>query len=752
MVLHDAPAEMPLRQVRADVRPARSRVRRAEDEGSVVTLLVVVHEHVRRARVEPVGADVVHEEPVGEIHAVLDRAPRCAAVEADVHPPVVGARPEHPLLDGGLREGGDRAEAAHGVGVPRRVLGPRPAHDRLPEAVDVPGEVPAHGAPRVAAIVAAPDPVTREVQARRIVGTDEDRRVPVEALLGLVRGGLRLDVDDLAGRAVVTDEVPLLPLRVDDVGVPRLGGRLVAVTEERHEPVRVGDAVGVEGARGTALGVVVLGAAVDVVEGLRVVEGDLVELRHGQVRAEAPRGAVVVGLVDAAVASHEQVLGVGGVEDQGVVVGVLRRVAEAAEVRAAVVGHVEPDVHLVDAAGLVRRGEDLLVVMGSGAPGEVVAALLPGAAAVERTPEAALALPLLDGRVDGARVEVADREADLAHVLGRQPAGELHPGLPPVRRLEDARLRTAVHEGRDGAVLLVQRGVEHVRVARVRDHLVRARVRPGCQDLPPGRAAVGGLVDAALAARRPERALGRDPERVTVLGVHDDAPDVLRCLEAPRLPAPPAVQAAVDAVPEPHVASADVLAGPDPDRARLARIDREAADRVARLVLEHGGPGRPAVLRLPDAAAPDGHVPGARILVVDRDVRDAARHERRADRAEREACEGRAGRVLRRLLRRRRSDEEGDGGQRRGACEGTESRHGRASHGGVMRPEDSRPPPPRAALRVAVAAGGPGRGDTAPRSPADLPVPRAAAPPLADRPQRRRFFFDGAGSHSANAP
>jgi hypothetical protein len=63
----------------------------------------------------------------------------------------------------------------------------------------------------------------------------------------------------------------------------------------------VADAVDAVGARGAALGVVVLRAAVDVVEGLVVVDRDLVELRHRQVGDEAPGLREVEALVEAAV-------------------------------------------------------------------------------------------------------------------------------------------------------------------------------------------------------------------------------------------------------------------------------------------------------------------------------------------------------------------------------------------------------------------------------------------------------------------
>jgi hypothetical protein len=121
--------------------------------------------------------------------------------------------------------------------------------------------------PAVAAVVRAPKALAGVVQAGRRVGADQDRRVPVPTLRRVARLGLRLDVDVLAGGAVVADKVALLPLTVGDVGVAGLGGGLVAVGTERDVPVVVADAVDGVGARRAALCRVVLGAAVDVVEG-----------------------------------------------------------------------------------------------------------------------------------------------------------------------------------------------------------------------------------------------------------------------------------------------------------------------------------------------------------------------------------------------------------------------------------------------------------------------------------------------------
>jgi hypothetical protein len=85
-----------------------------------------------------------------------------------------------------------------------------------------------------------------------------------------------------------------------------------AVAALGDEPVGVGDAVDAARARRAAQREVVLGAAVDVVERRRLVGGDVVELRDRQVVEEAPVGAAVVALVNAAVAADPVEVGVSG--------------------------------------------------------------------------------------------------------------------------------------------------------------------------------------------------------------------------------------------------------------------------------------------------------------------------------------------------------------------------------------------------------------------------------------------------------
>src|SRR5262249_59115205 len=151
------------------------------------------------------------------------------------------------------------------------------------------------------------------------------------------------------------------------------------------------------------------------------------------------------------------------------------------------------------------------------------------------------------------------------------------------------------------------------------------------EDLLPELAAVGGLVETAVAAGRPERPLGGDIDNVAVARIDDDLADVLRPREADVLPRLAAIVGAVDAVAVADAALTIVLARADPDGVGVLRIEGDGADGVGALAIEDGVPGGAGVGGLPDAARGDGDVPGGAVLRVDGERRDATRRDRRPD-------------------------------------------------------------------------------------------------------------------------
>ena len=103
-----------------------------------------------------------------------------------------------------------------------------------------------------------------------------------------------------------------------------------------------------------------------------------------------------------------------------------------------------------------------------------------------------------------------------------------------------------------------------------------------------------------------------------------------------------AVGGLVDAVADRHAVAHPALARPDPDRLGVLGIDRDRADRLHRLLVEHRLERGAAVHRLPHAAARRADIHGETIaLVHGGDRRDAAAHRRRADVPRAESRRGR---------------------------------------------------------------------------------------------------------------
>ena len=184
------------------------------------------------------------------------------------------------------------------------------------------------------------------------------------------------------------------------------------------------------------------------------------------------------------------------------------------------------------------------------------------------------------------------------------------------------------------AATLVGRGVHGVRVAGRELEVGDAGVLVDRERGGPGLSAIVAAIHAALAPRGPERPFGGDHHHVAVPRVDQDLADVLRVDEAHSLPGAAGVAALVDAIAPTHVAPAHVLPRADPDDFRVARVERDHADRVTRLVVEDGREDHARVRGLPETARARSDIPGAPVRRVHGEVGDASAHERGADAAE----------------------------------------------------------------------------------------------------------------------
>ena len=200
------------------------------------------------------------------------------------------------------------------------------------------------------------------------------------------------------------------------------------------------------------------------------------------------------------------------------------------------------------------------------------------------------------------RLRFANAQADAADVAGRQPFLELRPRPAGVGRLEDAALRARREEAVLATLALERRRVEHVGVRRIHRDLGEAGVLADLLRVRPRLAAVGGLVETALAAGRPERTDRRDVDDVRSRGSMTILP---MCCDVGSI-APdqvlPAVGRLVDAGAPRRAAHVVRFARADPDDVRVRRRDGDRADGAGAHRVEDRRPRHAGVGRLPHAA------------------------------------------------------------------------------------------------------------------------------------------------------
>ena len=167
------------------------------------------------------------------------------------------------------------------------------------------------------------------------------------------------------------------------------------------------------------------------------------------------------------------------------------------------------------------------------------------------------------------------------------PLWDLVQVLPPsVERCTD-RARPAGDEAARAALPLPGRREQHIGIARVELDVVGAGPVIDLEDAIPGFAAVGGLVDAAIAALSPERTLRSDVHDIGVARIDDDAADVFALFEAEVLPAAAAVNRLVDAIAIRDDALRVGFAGADPDRLGTLGVYGDGTDAERTLAVEY---------------------------------------------------------------------------------------------------------------------------------------------------------------------
>ena len=424
----------------------------------------------------------------------------------------------------------------------------------------------------------------------------------------------------------------------------------------------------------------------------------MIELRDGQVVVAVPAVAPVGAVPQAAVVAGDDVGGIAGVDPDLVVVPV-HAAGDAGKALAPVLAGDQLQVSLEHPVGVLRIHGDVGEV--EGPPDHELAAvpLAPGPAAVIGAEEGGAGA--LDHGIDDVGVGGGDGDTDPPQRPRREALVRLRclpgPAGPPVGGDIEAAARRLVRTlpaGAEGPALApeVPQGREQlVRVLRVdgQGRAARGQVRT-LQDLAPGHAAVGGLVEAPVGGIAPQPSGDAGIDRVGIARVDDDLRDPLRVRQAHVLPGVAAVGGLVDAV-----ADGDGVAGPGlprthPVGVRMVGIEGDGPDGLHRLSVEDRGEGGAPVPGLPHPAGRCPHQQRGPTVGLGPSGQggDAPRHGGGADVADAEAgkagggCGGGCGtdrRFRRGVGEGRQADRRGKGQGEGAAGGGPVADHGRAS-------------------------------------------------------------------------
>ena len=621
----------------------------------------------------------------GEVAA--DLGPGRPAVAAHLDIAVVGSCPEDARDEGRLGDG--RHAAPHRDAVVSRQGALRPAlepgaardavdhpHQHLGVPIHVLREVRAHR-PGLSAVARREEPVAARMQDARVVGGEEERRVPVPPDRGVKRrsrGDVRVrrilfirnpggDGARDALAQIHAPETPVLGFYEHDRRVRRVHLRVEPVPAADPIPVLREDRPGAHGTR-PAPAAVVLKARAHVV-GAPHVHGGVIGLPDGPRAQRFPGLALVPTHVDRPVVTDDEVVVVGRIDPERVLIDVavpaqhLPGTAAVARLRHAL-------IHRIDEIRILGGDADLTEVHGASV---LVAPELPRAALVRRSPHpgplrvgreridsrepAPFVLLLLGERrlpvrghfdlgVDNVGIGGRHGEGDPAQRACRQSVS-LHgrPCLTSVPGLPDSAPRPSAHEAAHGASALIGGGEQDIGIRRIHDEIRRAGVLIHREHMAPALSSVAGLEHAALGVRAEEMADRGHPHDIRIRRVNEDACDALRLPESRMHERGAAVGALVDTVPERRTLPVVRLARTHVEDIGIGGREGEGADGVRLVAVEDRFERRPVVRRLPQTAGREPHVEDPRVLGVDREIVDAAALPRGADGPPPEALEQR---------------------------------------------------------------------------------------------------------------
>src|SRR5690349_8495748 len=223
--------------------------------------------------------DTTHVRHVRNAGELVDLRPRYSTVATDLNQSVIGSNVEKPLSNRGFIDGADVSKIRRSRMTCDCIVRPGLSHQWKLVAVEMPGHVATKLLPCIAAVGASIQVLRSEINRVVIMRRNHYRHAPVVPEIHLAEFRLRLNRFLLARPDIVTDYSTILVFRVHSVRISRFDGRIESIAANGHIPVTVRDSLPIASLTRAGPAVVVLQAAVHIVERLAVIEIDRVVLR-----------------------------------------------------------------------------------------------------------------------------------------------------------------------------------------------------------------------------------------------------------------------------------------------------------------------------------------------------------------------------------------------------------------------------------------------------------------------------------------
>jgi len=239
----------------------------------------------------------------------------------------------------------------------------------------------------------------------------------------------------------------------------------------------------------------------------------------------------------------------------------------------------------------------------------------------------------LHQRVHHVRLVPGEIQADAAQFPLGKPLGmaQLFPGFAAVvGHVESAARPPRLEEPRPAA-MLPHRSDQVPGIARIHHQVAGSGAGVDIEHLPPGLAAVGGLVHPAVFGVGPGVAQGSHVHHVRVGGIEQDGVNGPGILEAHASPGLAPIQGAIHPGAHTRRVAAVALAGPDPNDVGVGLKDPDGPDRGRGERVGERHPGHAAVDRLPQAARRGTHVHDVGVARERINSPHPPAHARRAD-------------------------------------------------------------------------------------------------------------------------